>query len=188
MKLAARSLHRRLAPWLLLPLAVAAITGLTYRVGRTWFGMSKETGHQVLDAHTGAWLGGAGEQIYVALTGLGLLALAVGGAFLLRTGRARGGARGGHRVAAWALLAPLFITATTGLGYYFGEAWLGLDHTSLKPLLSLHQGSWLGPTLRPFYVLLVGGGLLYLLGSGAAMLRRRSRPAQVADRPSDATA
>ena len=188
MKLAARLVHRRLAPWLLLPLALAALTGLGYRIGRTWFGMDKETGHQVLDAHTGAWLGGTGEQIYVALTGLGLLALAIGGAALLRKGRARGGARGGHRVAAWVLLVPLLVTATTGLGYHFGEAWFGLDRASLKPLLNLHQGSWLGPRLRPFYVLLVGGGLLYLLGSGAAMLRGRNRPAVAADRPADTRA
>ncbi|MCU0793360.1 MAG: hypothetical protein MUE42_11055 [Opitutaceae bacterium] len=176
MKPVARTLHRRLAPWLLLPLVVAALTGLTYRIGRTWFGFSRDTGDAVLAVHTGAWMGDFGEHLQIALNGLGLLALALGGAVLLRTGRARGGARGGHRVAAWVLLAPLLVTATTGLGYHFGNAWFDLAPGTLKLLLNLHQGSWLGPTWRPFYVILVGVGLLFLLGSGAAMLRKKTAP------------
>ncbi len=38
-----RKLHRFIAPILLLPILLTTITGVAYRVGRSWFGMSKPT-------------------------------------------------------------------------------------------------------------------------------------------------
>lgn len=169
----ARPLHRRLAPWLAAPLALAALTGLTYRVGRTWFGMDKETGHRVLEFHTGEWMGETAGHLYVALTGLGLLALVLTGAWLLTRPGARSGPRRPHKLVGWFLVLPLFVTAVSGLAYHFGKAWFGLEESTLKLLMSLHQGSWLGPKGRPYYVLLVGLGLLFLIATGLAALRAK---------------
>lgn len=46
---APRNLHRLIAPWLALPLAVTLATGIAYRTGWAWFGMGKETGGKVLE-------------------------------------------------------------------------------------------------------------------------------------------
>jgi hypothetical protein len=37
--------------------------------------------------------------------------------------------------------------------------------------MSIHQGSWLGPVLRPYYILLLGLGLFWLIGTGIRMIR-----------------
>jgi hypothetical protein len=171
----ARPLHRRLAPWLVAPLLISLSTGIIYRVGRSWFGMEKPTGQRILDLHTGMVLGETASLLYAAFTGLGLLVLAVSGARLLLGSRASRGARGRHRLAAWMLLPPLIATSVTGLGYHFGGLWFGWEEGTLKLLMSIHQGSWLGPTLRPFYILLVGGGLLMLIITGVAMLRSKAK-------------
>jgi uncharacterized iron-regulated membrane protein len=41
----------------------------------------------------------------------------------------------------------------------------------------LHEGEWLGKGLEPFYVLLNGLGLLWMLISGASLLLQRWRQA-----------
>ena len=72
----------------------------------------------------------------------------------------------------------------TGIGYRLGRSWLGWSDDGTKLLMSLHQGSWLGPKWRALYVLFVGLGLLYLLGSAAPMLwrlRGARRPAKRTD-------
>ena len=166
----ARPLHRRLAPWLIAPLVISASTGLFYRLGRSWFGLDREAGHAILDVHSGVWLGETGSSIYVAATGLGLLALCATGAWLLWRSSAKAGARRLHRVVSWVLLAPLAATALSGLAHHFGELWFDWEQDTMKTLMSIHQGSWLGPKLRPFYVLLVGGGLLMLIVSGLGLL------------------
>ena len=171
----ARPIHRRLALWLVVPLLISLTTGIIYRVSRSWFGMEKPTGQRVLDFHTGMVLGETFSVLYTAFTGLGLLVLALSGARLLLGSRASKGARGRHRMFAWVLLPPLIATAVTGLGYHFGGLWFGWEEGTLKLLMTIHQGSWLGPTLRPFYILLVGGGLLMLIITGVGMLRSGGR-------------
>ncbi|MEO0055012.1 MAG: hypothetical protein RLZZ50_959 [Verrucomicrobiota bacterium] len=178
----ARPFHRRLAPWLIAPLVVSAATGLLYRLGRSWFGLDRETGHAILDVHSGAWLGDTGSSLYLAATGLGLLALCGSGAWLLWRSRAKSGTRRIHRVVAWALLAPLTATALSGMAHHFGELWFDWEPATMKTLMSIHQGSWLGPKLRPFYVLWVGGGLLVLIASGLGMLWPRKARAN-AEKP-----
>ncbi len=46
-KVKLRKLHRVISPWLVPLLLLPAVTGLTYRIGRAWFGMTKETGKKV---------------------------------------------------------------------------------------------------------------------------------------------
>ena len=53
----ARRLHRRLAPLLLLPLLVAALTGVVARLGRSWFGMPRSVARTLFSIHEGGFLG-----------------------------------------------------------------------------------------------------------------------------------
>ena len=39
-----RKVHRKIAPILFLPLMLSALTGIGYRLGKSWFGMSGEQG------------------------------------------------------------------------------------------------------------------------------------------------
>jgi len=38
-------------------LALSAVTGLAYRVGKKWFGVDKEGGNFIMSIHTGEWAG-----------------------------------------------------------------------------------------------------------------------------------
>jgi len=162
-----RKLHRKLAPWLLPFLLLSAITGIVYRIGRSWFGFTKETGNDVLYFHTGAWSGANGSVLYLIVLGSGLLFFVVSGLWMWKAGRPpKPGIRKSHRILGVVVSLPLIITAVTGIAYQVGDKWLHADEKSLK----LHQGSWLGPELRPFYILLIGGTLVFLCLSGLRLL------------------
>ncbi len=164
-----RIFHRKVAPWLVIPLLIALSTGIAYRLGRAWFHLEKELGWKILDIHTGEWLGHWGSAVYVGLTGLGLLAMIFSGATLLWKSRAKLALRVRHRVAAGILLLPLTASAITGLAYKFGEEFFHISDETQDVLMMIHQGSWLGKDFAPFYVLFVGLGLLFLLWTGMQM-------------------
>jgi len=62
-----------------LPLAVSTITGLIYRIGRSWFGMSEDVGNIFLSIHQGDFLGEFLTPVYVIFVGLGATLLLVTG-------------------------------------------------------------------------------------------------------------
>lgn len=57
-----------------------------------------------------------------------------------------------------------------------GSKWFHFGEDRLKLLLSLHQGSWLGLATRPFYILILGTGLIALCLTGIRMLIRKTAP------------
>jgi hypothetical protein len=173
--LASRKVHRLLAPWLALPLVLTLLTGIVYRLGRAWFGMEKETAEQVIHIHTGEWLGESVGLPYVLVIGLSLLALVVTGTFLLCKGGFKKGPRLFHRILGAVLLIPLGLSAVTGILIMTGEAWFHWSKDTEELFFSLHQGSWLGRDVRPYYILFVGLGLLFLVWSGLQMILNRSR-------------
>lgn len=162
---AARKFHRLAGPWLALPLLLTLATGVAYRVGRAWFGLSKDTGNKLLAVHAGDWLG-PGSPFYVLLIGGGLLALLATGGALLWKSRAKTGARAWHRWLGLVFLLPLATSAVTGIAFKLGDAWFHFPENVQDLLMNLHEGAWLGPKLKPVYVLLVGAGLLALAFSG----------------------
>ena len=171
-----RTVHRTIGKVLFPFLTVTAVTGLTYRIGRNWFGMSKETGEVVRSIHEGSIVGKAFAPIYVLVVGLALLAMIGAGVSMwrrsARSAAASPRSRRWHHLASFVFAAPLALSAVTGIGYRLGRSWLGWSEDATKLLMSLHQGSWLGPKWRALYVVFVGLGLLYLLGSASPMLWR----------------
>jgi hypothetical protein len=175
---ASRRLHRRLAPLLAAPLLVASVTGVAGRLGRSWFGLPKALAQQLFAIHAGGFLAEPLEPVYVLAMGLGLVGLLVTGARLLPAlarRRPTQGERFLHNRLALVALVPLMITAVSGVLFRLLETWTSLPVSSFRWLMVLHQGGWLGPQLKPVYVLLVGMGLVGLLATGMRMLAGRRR-------------
>jgi len=178
-----RKLHRQIAPILFLPLMVSALTGIAFRLGRSWFQIPHEVSNTLLVIHQGEYLGKPLVPIYVLLVGTGLLGLLTTGITMLiqsqhRSGKPKSGFAGRriHRLVAPIICLPLFATAMTGIVYRLGQNWFGLGQPQTSLLLRIHQGAYLGPILRHFYVLFLGLGLLVLLATGINMtgiLRKR---------------
>lgn len=99
-----RLIHRRLAPWLFTLLALSAITGLAYRVGRKWFGVDKEAGDFLMSLHTGEWAGSVFSTLQILAAGLGLLFLLGSGAAMFVKSKSRQPMRLSHRLLGAGLL------------------------------------------------------------------------------------
>ncbi len=78
-----RTWHRRLAAIMILPLIVTAITGISYRLSKDWFGFSRDEAHFLMVIHEAEYLGDELKGIYVLLNGLGVLFLLSTGATML---------------------------------------------------------------------------------------------------------
>jgi len=181
-KVSLRIFHRKISPFILPWLLFVAITGLIYRIGRAWFAMSKETGAKVMHLHAGEWLGTNGSVVHGLVIGSALLFLICSGLWMWFTSRSsKVVVRRSHRVFAVVFSLPLIVTAVTGMAYQAGGTWFQASDGTLKLLLSLHQGSWLGPTLRPFYILFLACGVIVLGLTGWRMLPRR-KPSSSKDR------
>ena len=74
-----RGIHRFIALIFLLPFAVSAETGMLYRLGTDWFGMSSKQTAILLKIHQGGYLGSTLSVIYVLLVGFGLITLVITG-------------------------------------------------------------------------------------------------------------
>ncbi len=169
-----RLIHRRLAPWLFILLALSAVTGLAYRVGKKWLGVDKEMGNFIMSIHTGEWAGSVFSSLQILLAGLGLLFLLGSGVAMFLKSKSRQPARLLHRLLGIALLLPLTATALTGMAYKFGEDYFGISEETADLLMDIHEGGWLGKELKVYYVLSVGLGLLGagLLGLGILLPKK----------------
>ncbi len=74
-----RSLHKFIAPIVMLPLVVTVFTGVTYRLSKDWFGWTRDQAHWLMVIHEGEYLGERLKSVYVLLNGLGLLWMLVTG-------------------------------------------------------------------------------------------------------------
>jgi hypothetical protein len=167
-----RLLHRKLAPWFLVPLVFIAVTGLIYRIGRAWFGMSKETGGEIMKLHSGEWMGVNVSVVYLFLVGGALLFLVCSGLWMWFSGNSKSARRKSHRVLAITFSLPLVLSAVTGMAYHAGAKWFQMDEATLDILMSLHQGTWLGKDLRAYYILLLGTGMIALCLTGLRLCFR----------------
>lgn len=184
-----RTVHRRASIVLIPLLAVSALTGLVYRLGRNWFKMSDETGKVVRSIHEGSWMGDAVTPFYVMLTGGGLLLLIVSGFTMWRRSDFPGGRKADaagdakklpprrtvrwfHRIASIVLVVPLAASALTGIGFRLSQSWLGWPKARAQWMMDIHQGTLIfGKDYRLYYVLFIGVGLLVMLATGAKMIK-----------------
>jgi hypothetical protein len=74
-----------------------------------------------------------------------------------------------HGAIAPFVLLPLLVTVATGVAYRLGKSWFNLSRDQVHFLMTIHEGEYFGPTLEPFYVLLNGVGLLWMIATGALM-------------------
>lgn len=185
MSLNFRKIHRQAAPLVFIPLFLTALTGVAYRLGRSWFGLSGDIAGLFMVIHQGEFLGEMLVPFYVLLMGLGLIGMVVTGLLMLRrkrnpTKELPKDHRGWHRLLAIAGFLPLTLSALTGIGYALGESWFGISPGVAGALMRIHQGAYLGSFLRAIYVLLVGLGLVGLLITGINMTgifrKRRVQP------------
>jgi hypothetical protein len=174
-----RLLHRKISIWLALPLLVSAMTGVAYRIGRSWFGMSSHTGGEILSIHSWDWLGKAGSMAVIWVVGSGLLFLCWSAAQMLwGSGRgvfqSRQKNRLWHRLIGAFLLIPLAASAISGIAYRTGEAF-DISEDTLDLLMSIHEGDWLGKEIKPFYILVLGLGLALIIISGLMLYFRKNK-------------
>ena len=80
-----------------------------------------------------------------------------------------------HGALAPVVLAPLLITVCSGMSYRLLKDWGGLSRDQVHWLMAIHEGEWLGSLAEPFYVLLNGLGLLWMLITGGILLSQRWR-------------
>lgn len=170
-----RSLHRRIALPIFLLLAITALTGVTYRVGKAWFGIDGQTGQSIMEIHSGEWLGSTVSIFYVLLVGLCTLAILATGAFLLVRSRSPQPRRRAHRILGLLLLLPLLASAITGIFYKIGTTWLTFPEEVNDTLMIIHEGGWLGHTGKVYYILIYGLGLLAVGVIGLALLVPKKR-------------
>lgn len=182
-----RKWHRKAAPIVFVPLLLTALTGMAYRLGTSWLGMSHAVAKPFLVVHQGKFLGDPLVPFYVLLSGVGLLGMIGSGLTLVRWQRLLGPRSSKrpwpwiHRMIAVIVFLPLTISALTGMGYGVGRAWFNLSGPQVRWLIQLHQGAYLGPIGRSLYILLVGLGLLGLLLSGLQLSGLLRRPRRSSD-------
>jgi hypothetical protein len=83
-KLQLRKFHQTVAPIVLIPLIITVFTGTCYRLGRDWFGLSKEQSHWLMAIHQADYLGDNVRSFYVLLNGLGLLWMIITGISMIK--------------------------------------------------------------------------------------------------------
>ncbi|MDZ4743367.1 MAG: PepSY domain-containing protein [Verrucomicrobiota bacterium] len=171
MKLNIRPFHRILSLILVIPLIVTLASGIIYRIGKAWFGMSKQTGDFFMHIHTGEWMGDSVGVYYVLVVGVGLIFLILSGTKLLFKSKGGNGIRRSHRIIGAILILPLLASAVTGVGYMVGEQWFDMPKHMQDLMMTIHEGAWLGKTYKPFYVLFIGLGLLFMALSGLKLSR-----------------
>ncbi|MBE9175447.1 PepSY domain-containing protein [Synechocystis salina LEGE 06155] len=173
-----RKLHRTIAPIVFLPLLISALTGTIFILGEMFFGESEKFEDTILGIHEGEFLGEPLVPVYVLLIGLGLVGIIVSGIVIFVQKRHHRGSnlitgdvnfRSIHSFLAPILFIPLLVSATTGMGYRIGRAWLDIPKEKISILMDIHQGSYFGPFLQVVYICLIGVGLISILITGLQM-------------------
>ncbi|WLT39659.1 PepSY domain-containing protein [Synechocystis sp. B12] len=116
--------------------------------------------------------------VYILLLGLGLIGIIVSGVVIFvqkrhsRFGNLMAGDvnfRSVHNFLGPILFIPLLVSATSGMGYRIGRAWLHLPKEKIGILMDIHQGSYFGFFLQVVYIVLIGLGLISILITGIQM-------------------
>jgi hypothetical protein len=74
-----------------------------------------------------------------------------------------------HNKIAPIIFLPLFLTVLTGVSYQIATGWFKTPGDEVQFLMYIHQGAFLGDSLKVFYVLLNALGVLAMLTTGILM-------------------
>lgn len=172
-----RVFHRKAAPWIGVGLVFSALTGMAFRLGRSWFDLDSRTGGFLLSMHSWDWLGGWMSLGVLVVLGVGILSLLATAVSMLWQARKKlfhspKAFRLAHRLLGLALLLPLAVSAVTGVAYRMVELNDGSDET-LDFLMDLHTGGWIGRGASPYYVAALGLAVLALSSTGWTIRLRK---------------
>ena len=94
-----------------------------------------------------------------------------------------------HRIVAPIVFLPLFVTVITGVAFRLSRNWFGLSKDQAHILLVIHEAGYLGDDIKPFYVLLNGIGLIWMLITGIVMsgVFSKNKPKQNTDSKANIT-
>lgn len=174
-----RLFHRKAAPWIGIGLVFFAITGMAFRLGRSWFSLDSRKGGVLLSLHSWDWLGDWGSLAMLVLLGSGILLLIASAVTMLwqtrkKLFRSPQPTRLIHRIVGLALLLPLTVSVGTGVAYRIVELGDGPDET-LDFLMDLHTGGWIGRGASPYYIAVLGATVLALSFTGWRVGRPKKR-------------
>jgi hypothetical protein len=79
-----------------------------------------------------------------------------------------------HRLVGAFFLLPLTASAISGIAYRTGEA-CDMSEDTLDLLMSIHEGAWLGNDIKPFYISVLGIGLVLVTASGVMLFFRKNK-------------
>ena len=107
------------------------------------------------------------------LIGCGLLVLCISAAKMLWDSRLRllqspQKIRLWHRLVGAVFLLPLAVSAISGIAYRTGEA-CDMSEDTLDLLMSIHEGDWMGKDIKPFYISVLGLGVVLATVSGVML-------------------
>ena len=165
-----RVFHRKAAPWIGVGLIFFALTGMAFRLGRSWFDLDSRKGGVLLSLHSWDWLGGWGSLAMLVLLGSGIVLLITSAISMLWQTRKKlfqspQAFRLVHRLLGLVLLLPLAVSVVTGVAYRVVELRDGSDET-LDFLMDLHTGGWIGRGVSPYYIAVLGIAVLGLSFTG----------------------
>lgn len=165
-----RVFHRKAAPWIGVGLIFSALTGMAFRLGRSWFDLDSRKGGVLLSLHSWDWMGGWFSLVVPVLLGVGILLLLSTAVLMLWQTRKKlfqspKALRLVHRLLGLVLLLPLAVSVVTGVAYRVVELRDGSDET-LDFLMDLHTGGWIGRGVSPYYIAVLGIAVLGLSFTG----------------------
>ncbi len=161
-----RKLNLQIAPILLFPLLITALTGIILGLGNRLGILPTVVIDALLVIHQGKFLGEKITPYYVLFLGLGVLIIGLNILIKVRniliSKRTQALAVNIYKILALMVVFPLGVCVETGVAYRLGTDWLDLTTQQTAIFLSLHTGTPLTTILGISYTLVTGFSLILL--------------------------
>jgi hypothetical protein len=182
MNRAFRKLNLQIAPILLFPLLMTALTGIILGLGSRLGILPTVVIDALLVIHQGRFLGAKIAPFYVLLLGLGVLVISLSILIKVRDSLASGRVKpvfvNIYKILVLILVVPLGVCVETGVAYRLGTDWLGMTSQQTAIFEPIHSGAPLGWVLGISYTLVTGFSLILLsiIGVETSLITKTSFP------------